>query len=121
MHCIGIDIVEIARIERIMARWGDHFLKRIYTEKEIELCRNRIPSLAARFAAKEATMKALGISARDVGWLDVETLSNSSGQPVLYLHGKADHRAREIGLTELVVSLSHSRESAIASVIGERH
>ena len=119
MHCIGVDIIEIARIERIIARWGERFLKRIYTEKEIELCQSRAASLAARFAAKEAAVKALGTGTNGVGWREVETLSNSNGQPVVHLHGKAQRRAEEIGLKGLSISLSHSREYAVASVIGE--
>jgi holo-[acyl-carrier protein] synthase len=119
MQCIGIDIIEIARIEKAIARWGERFLKRVYTEKEIELCQNRAASLAARFAAKEAAMKALGIDTRGVGWQEVETIPSSSGQPMVYLHGKAQNRAQEIGLKGLAISLSHSREYVIASVIGE--
>ena len=117
MHCIGVDIIEIGRIEKAITRWGERFLKRIYTEKEIELCRNRIASLAAHFAAKEAAMKALGT--KGMRWRDVEILSSSSGQPVVYLRGEAQSRARQLGLKGLVVSLSHCREHAVASVLGE--
>lgn len=119
MHCVGVDIIEIGRIEKAIARWGERFLKRVYTEKEANLCNNRVASLAARFAAKEAATKALGISMRGLSWQEIETLADSSGQPVVYLHGKVQNRAREIGLKELSVSLSHSRDYAVASVIGE--
>jgi holo-[acyl-carrier protein] synthase len=119
MQCIGVDIIEIARIEKAIARWGERFLKRVYTEREVELCQNRVASLASRFAAKEAATKALGISMRGMSWQEVETLANPSGQPVVYLHGKAQSRAEEIGLKELAISLSHSKEYAIASVVGE--
>ncbi len=119
MQCVGVDIIEIARVEKAIARWGERFLKRIYTEREIELCQNRVSTLAARFAAKEATMKALGTGTEEVGWQDVETIPDSRGQPVIYLHGRSQIRAEEIGLKNLVISLSHSREYAIASVIGE--
>lgn len=119
MQCIGVDIIEIARIEKAIARWGERFLKRVYTEREVELCRNRAASLACRFAAKEAVTKALGISMRGMSWQEVETLANPSGQPVIYLHGKVQSRAEEIGLKQLAISLSHSRDYAIASVAGE--
>jgi len=119
MHCIGVDIIEIARIEKAVTRWGERFLKRVYTDREAELCQNRVASLAARFAAKEAATKALGISMRGMSWQEVETLANSDGQPMLYLHGKVQSRAKEIGIKELAISLSHSREHAIAMVIGE--
>ena len=119
MHCIGVDIIEIARIEKAITRWKERFLKRVYTEKEIELCRNRITAFAARFAAKEATMKALGTGTMMVEWQEVETLASPSGQPIVYLHGKAQSRAEQIGLKELSVSLSHSHDYAVASVVGE--
>jgi holo-[acyl-carrier protein] synthase len=119
MHAVGVDIIEIERIEKAIARGGERFLKRVYTEREADLCQNRVASLAARFAAKEAVTKALGISMRGLSWQEIETLANSYGQPVVYLHGKARSRAEEIGLKELSVSLSHSRGLAIASVIGE--
>lgn len=119
MHCTGIDIVEIARIEKAMSRWRERFLKRIYTEKEIALCRNRASALAAHFAAKEAAMKALGTGTKVVGWQEIETLASPSGQPIVYLYGKAQSRAEEIGLKGLAISLSHSQEYAVASVVGE--
>jgi len=119
MQCVGIDIIEIARVERAIARWGERFLRRIYTEREIELCQNRVFTLAARFAAKEATMKAMGTGTEEIGWRDIETIPDFRGQPMIYLHGRSQSRAEEIGLKGLAISLSHSREYAIASVIGE--
>ncbi len=118
MNCIGVDIIEIPRIAKAVGRWGERFLRRIYTEKELRVCRNRISSLAARFAAKEAVMKALGTGRRGVGWHEVEILSDSSGKPVVYLHGRAQNRAKRLKLKGLAVSLSHSRDYAIASVVG---
>jgi len=120
MHCIGVDIIEIARIEKAVAHWGERFLKRIYTEKELELCRNQGAALAAHFAAKEAAMKALGTGTKGTGWQEVETLSSPSGQPVVYLHGKAENRAQELGLKGLAISLSHCRDYAVATVIGAK-
>ena len=120
MHYVGIDIVEIARIGQAVEHWQGRFLKRIYTEKELEICRNDIPSLAAHFAAKEAVMKALGVGIRGIGWKEIEILSNSSGKPIVYLSGRAKSKARELGISGLDISLSHSKEYAIASVIGEK-
>ena len=120
MHYVGIDIVEIARIGQAVEQWQGRFLKRIYTEKELEICRNDIPSLAAHFAAKEAVMKALGTGIRGVGWKEIEVLSNPSGKPIVYLHGKAQSKAQELGINGLDISLSHSKEYAIAAVIGEK-
>jgi len=114
MHSVGIDIIEIPRIERAIQRWGERFLQRVYTPSELELYRHRTASLAARFAAKEAVMKALG---RAVPWREVEVTRGPRGRPQLRLLGQAQARALELGL-ELEVSLSHSRELAVASVVG---
>ena len=118
MHYLGLDMVEIARIEGAIARWGTRFLRRVYTEAEIRYCRNRVPELAVRFAAKEAAMKALGTGIRGVGWREIEILTNQEGAPSVYLYGRARSRSEELGLNDLAVSLSHSREYAIASVVG---
>ncbi|MEE8413485.1 MAG: holo-ACP synthase [Dehalococcoidales bacterium] len=119
MHCTGVDIIEIARIRRVIDRWGERFLHRVYTEAEIRLCRNRSGALATRFAAKEAVMKALGTGVREVGWKEIEILNEHSGKPTVRLHGNARNKADKLGLDELAVSLSDSRENAIAFVIGE--
>ncbi|MCL0049285.1 holo-ACP synthase [Dehalococcoidia bacterium] len=118
MHAHGIDIVEISRIGAAIDSWGDRFLKRIYTEGEIEYCRGRLPQLAARFAGKEAVMKALGTGNRRVSWRDIEILPDRGGAPLVYLNGRARSRGDELGIDELAISLSHSREYAIASVVG---
>lgn len=115
---MGLDMVEIARIEGAIARWGMRFLHRVYTEAEIRYCRNRVPELAVRFAAKEAAMKALGTGIRGVGWREIEILTNQEGSPSVHLYGRARSRSEELGLSDLAVSLSHSREYAIASVVG---
>ena len=119
MYYHGLDIVEIARIKRALDRWGARFLERVYTEAEIELCQNRAPELASRFAAKEAVAKAFRDNS-GISWRDIEILLDQSGAPVVYLHGKARAKAEEFGLKELVITLSHSREYAIASVVGGR-
>jgi holo-[acyl-carrier protein] synthase len=117
MQHVGVDIVEIARIERAIARWGQDFLKRVYTEPELRQYGTRPPSLAARFSGKEAVIKALG--SRDVGLKEIEILSGSSGKPQVRLYGRAESQARELGLAGLAISLSHCREYAIACAIGE--
>jgi len=119
MHCIGVDIIEIARIERAVARWGESFLHRVYTDLELRLCRKKLSSLAARFAGKEAVIKALGAKNKGISWREIEILSDSSGKPSVRLYGKAQNQANGLGLDNLVISLSHSREYAIAFVTGE--
>jgi holo-[acyl-carrier protein] synthase len=117
---VGIDIIEISRVGDVLARHGDRFLRRIYTDDEIRHCRGRLPELAARFAAKEAVMKALGTGVRGVGWKDIEVLPNRRGKPLVFLHGRGAERARRIGLAALDISLTHSHEFAIAAVAGVR-
>ena len=120
---IGIDLVEIARIEEVFERRGDRFRARVFTEGEISYCERRaskLASYAARFAAKEAAMKALGTGWSDgVGWMDVEVVSEQSGAPALRLHGRALERMREIGATKAHISLTHSGNLAIAEVLLE--
>jgi holo-[acyl-carrier protein] synthase len=118
MHCIGIDIIEILRIEKAIARWGEGFLKRVYTEPELRLYRKKQPSLAARFAAKEAVVKALGKST-SVSLREIEILSEPGGKPVVNLYGRTQEQAQGLGLDGFAVSLSHSREYAVALVAGE--
>ena len=119
MQYVGVDIVEIARIERAIARRGDGFLRRIYTDLELKLCRGKPSSLAARFAAKEAVMKALDAKNKGVCWREIEILADSSGKPFVRLYNRAHNRARSLDLDSLIVSLSHSKEYAIAFVTGE--
>ena len=118
MQRIGTDLIEIERIEKALARWGLRFLNRVYTARELELCRRHPPTLAVRFAAKEAIMKLLGTGAKGVGWKEIEILSLNSGKPVVHLHGRAIKKAIEIGITTIEVSLSHSRQNALAMAIG---
>jgi holo-[acyl-carrier protein] synthase len=117
---VGIDIIEIERIGLVLQKHGDRFLNRIYTEVERQRYGTRIPELAARFAAKEATMKALGTGIRGVRWRDIETLSNRRGKPILVLHGTARARADLLGFTHFSISLTHSRTEAMATVIATR-
>jgi holo-[acyl-carrier protein] synthase len=113
----GIDIIEIPRIQAALDRHGERFLKRVFSDLEILECRGRADSMAIRFAAKEAASKALGTGIGPISWRDVETLHKWTGEPYLVLHGRAEKIAAAQGLTVWSVSLSHSRENAIAVVI----
>jgi holo-[acyl-carrier protein] synthase len=117
---VGVDVVELARIERTLADFGERFLRRVFTERERELYGSRVPELAVRFAAKEATSKALGTGIRGIRWREMEILSNRRGKPVLVLHGQAQARAAALGLVSFDVSLTHSRTDAVAFVVGVR-
>ena len=119
MHCIGVDIVEIARLEEAIARGGEDFLNRVYTDSELRLYRKKLPSLAARFAAKEAVIKALGKPTTGASLREIEILSDPGGRPVVNLYGKAQHQAKGLGLDKLAITLSHSKEYAVAFVSGE--
>jgi holo-[acyl-carrier protein] synthase len=121
---VGVDLVEVARVERILTRYEDRFLERVFTPAEVLYCRGRLSELAARFAAKEAVSKALGVGvrmlARDgIDWRDAEIVGDERGRPLVRLHGRAAERARQLGLTEWAVSLSHTREHAIAFVVAQ--
>lgn len=113
---IGVDIVEIGRIKEAVERWGETFLRRIYTEPELMLYRGKPSSLAARFACKEAVMKLLGTGRGGVNWREIETVSLPGGQPQVILYGRAQSLAERLRITHIAVSLSHSKEYAIASV-----
>lgn len=118
----GVDILEIERVRRVAERYGERFYRRIYTEGEIAYCRGRAPQLASRFAAKEAVMKALGTGVRGVHWRDIEVVRGRGQAPRIELHGTALARAERLGLTDLALSLSHSKDYAVATVVGEsRH
>jgi holo-[acyl-carrier protein] synthase len=114
---VGTDIIEIARIQRTLDDFGERFLKRVYTERERYWYGDRVNELAARFAAKEATSKALGTGIVGIRWREMEVLPNRRGKPVLILHGRAAERARQLGLTSFSVSLTHSRTDAMAFVV----
>jgi holo-[acyl-carrier protein] synthase len=117
---IGVDIIEKDRVRTAVTRWGDRFLKRVYTGPELALYAVKLESLAVRFAGKEAAYKALGGPGQGSSWQDVEILPDSQGKPVVNLYGLARERAKALGLAGLEISLSHSREYAIALVIGIR-
>jgi len=117
MLTVGVDIVELWRIKGILDRWGQRFLDRIYTTEEQAYCRGRIPQLAARFAAKEAVMKALGTGIRGVGWRDIEVTRKRGRPPQIALHSRGSARATRMGMTQVAISITHSREYAVASVV----
>lgn len=119
MKCIGVDIVELDRIARSAERFGDRFLKRVYTERELIYCNGRITSLAARWAAKEAVAKALGTGIGKVGWREIEVISDDNCRPRLQLHGAAAELATRLEIAGFAISLSHAKEYAVAFVIGE--
>lgn len=114
---IGVDIIEIDRIAKVYHDFGERFLRKVFTERERERYRGRPNELAARFAAKEATSKALGTGIVGIRWKEMEVLSNRRGKPVLILHGQAAERARMLGLTDFSISLTHSRTDAMAFVV----
>jgi holo-[acyl-carrier protein] synthase len=113
----GVDLIEISRVEEAIARHGNRFLQRIYTKDELAYCRNDLASLAARFAAKEAVSKALGCGIGDVGWREIEIADDENKAPRLILRGAAEILAKDLGLATWSVSLSHTREHAVAFVV----
>ena len=115
----GVDLIEIARVRAAIDAHGDRFLQRVYTEGELTCCGQRVESLAARFAAKEAVAKTLGTGlwCDGVAWTDIEVLREASGAPRLILHGGAAAIAANLGLHTWAVSLSHDRTQAIAFVV----
>ena len=120
MLSTGVDFIEIDRVASVLDRYGDRFLRRIFTPGEIAYCRGRAPNLAARFAAKEAVMKSLGTGFRGVGWRDVEVVRAPSGAPSPRLHGRARRRAQRLGVTEIAITLSHSRDYAMVVAVAVR-
>ena len=114
MVTIGVDIVEIERINSAIKRQGEHFLNRIYTETELKACQDRPSSLASRFAAKEAVMKALGAGGIGMAWREIEILTADDGRPSVELYGQALNKARELNVKEISISLSDSDQYAIA-------
>jgi holo-[acyl-carrier protein] synthase len=119
----GIDIAEVPRIRQSIERFGDRFLQRIYSPGEIRYCdskANRMERYAARFAAKEAAMKALGTGwSHGVRWRDCEVVRMPGGRPSIMFHGKAGEIAERMGVKNAALSLSHTAEQAIAQVILE--
>jgi holo-[acyl-carrier protein] synthase len=113
----GIDILEIERMQSAIQRHGQRLLRRVFTEAELADVGGKPASLAARFAAKEAVAKALGTGIGPIGWQEIEIRRGPAGQPILELHGAARQLAEELGLVNWAISLSHTRENAIAMAV----
>jgi holo-[acyl-carrier protein] synthase len=117
----GVDIIETARIQDSLDKYGERFLKRCFWPDEVAYCqRMKFPTLhiAARFAAKEAISKAFGTGiGKELGWRDIEIVKRDSGEPFVALHDKGEGLARRRGVTEIFVSLSHCREYAAAHAV----
>lgn len=120
---LGLDIAEIDRIEAAIKRHGAPFLERIYTANEVAYCekhKNKYERYAARFAAKEAAMKALGTGwSNGVRWRDIEVVRAASGKPSLHLEGKAGEVAMKLGVKNIALTITHSGNLALAEVIFE--
>lgn len=119
----GIDLVKIERIEKIIKRWGDNFIFRIFTPLEIEYCEkkkgNKFQSYAGKFAAKEALLKALGLGLREANWKEIGIKNNELGQPIIDTSGKLKNIASAKGVSKYFITISHSKDYAIAQVILE--
>ncbi|MFW5985112.1 MAG: holo-ACP synthase [Halanaerobiaceae bacterium] len=120
---MGVDLVEVSRIKRIMEKWEDKFLQRIFTVSEIKYCRKSrgtARKFAARFAAKEAVLKMLGTGLRQgITWQDIEVQNDQLGKPEINLSGQAEKIMHQKHINRIHVSLSHENKFAIAQVIGE--
>src|ERR1700677_4391936 len=119
----GVDLIEVERIAHSIERYGERFLRRVYTDHEIAYCnRKRVSaeSFAARFAAKEAGAKALGTGiSKGVTWNEFQVARHPGGRPVLELRGRAEWLAKELGVRAISLSLTHSRGLAMATVLME--
>ena len=121
IYGIGVDIVKISRIQDAVERWGEGFLQKIYTDNEIEYCYSKnVPflSLAVRFAAKEALIKAIASEVR-VSLKDIEVVTSEGGRPQIKVYGKAEDFLRNKNIYRVHVSLSHEKEFGVASVVLE--
>ncbi len=124
MLTTGVDLISISRVETTLERHGDRFLERVFTADEVRYARGRPAELAARFAAKEAVAKALGVGVRmmapgGIGWREAEIVGDRWGKPLVRLSGRAAERADELGLREWAVSLSHTDDHALAFVVAQ--
>jgi len=119
----GIDLVKIERMEKIIKKWGDNFIFRIFTPLEIEYCEkkkgNKFQSYAGKFAAKEALLKALGLGLREANWKEIEIKNDELGQPSIDTSGKLKNIASTKGVSKYFISISHTKEYAATQVILE--
>jgi holo-[acyl-carrier protein] synthase len=120
---VGIDIIEVSRIRAMLRKHNDRFLERVFTPAEQAYCTRSVRSdehFAARFAAKEAAMKALGTGlSGGIQWIDIEVTHDPNGRPVITLHGEAKAVAERLGISKVLVSLTHIKSAAAACVIAE--
>ena len=118
VNAIGTDIEEIERVREVVERWGDKFLRRVFTDDEIAYCNGlaeKYGSMAARFAAKEAVIKALGLGkGHGLCWKDIEIVNNKNGKPSVKLYGNARKLAKE---EKVLISLSHARKYVVAMAV----
>lgn len=117
---IGTDIIEIDRIKKIAGRKGQRFLKRVFTEAELDFCFGRsdpYPCLAARFAAKEAVFKTFGSGLAGCRWTDIEVVRKGSAPPEIMLGGLARELAEKAGINRVMISISHDRDRAVAFAV----
>jgi holo-[acyl-carrier protein] synthase len=119
MKAIGVDLIEIGRVDEALEAFGERFLQRIFTAGEQQYCRGHAPSLAARWAAKEAVAKAFGCGIGPVAFLEIEVINDEQQRPSILLHGAAQALSAELGWRQIHVSLSHARDVAIAMVMAE--
>ncbi|MBD3182990.1 holo-[acyl-carrier-protein] synthase [Candidatus Poribacteria bacterium] len=118
---IGLDIIEVSRIESVLNRWGSKFEQRVFTPKELDYCRskgNYYQKLASRFAVKEAVFKALGTGWQaGVGWREIEVTNNHMGKPKVTLNGETERISKSLGVKLILVSMTHTKEYGAAQVI----
>lgn len=114
---VGVDIIEVERVRKVYEHHGEHFLQRVFTELEIQQCRNKATRLAGRFAAKEAISKALGTGLHGLAWREMEVVQLRSGRPSVRLYGKARQRAELLGLSAFDVSIADLQTFSIAIAV----
>ena len=117
---LGIDIISVKRIRETLERFGSRFTQRVLTPSEQRYVRDRPETLAGRWAAKEAVSKVLGLGVRGIGWRDIEVERLPTGQPSVRLHGRAEARARQLGMQRIALSISHEADYAVAIAFGIR-
>ncbi len=113
----GVDIIEISRFEEQKPEIRRRLFARVFTVRELSLMRNSLSSAAGKFAAKEAVAKALGCGIGEVHWQDIEILQKKNGEPFLVLHARAQEISKTLGLTTWSISISHSKQNAVALAV----
>jgi holo-[acyl-carrier protein] synthase len=117
---LGIDIIRVQRIRDTLAKFGARFSNRVLTPAEQRYVRDRPETFAGRWAAKEAVSKVLGLGIRGIGWREIEVERLPTGQPAVRLHGRAEARARQLGMQRIALSISHESDYAVAIAFGVR-